>query len=129
MSADQLDSMSDRELDAEWAQAIGFRWYANTVRNCCFLKLPETEFMNAGEMRDGETLPRAHDWDRLVPRFCASADSVVPWLEKHGPEAHLHGNHIWWIRLSMRGGFVEAEAPTFARAAVLALLRSKRAKA
>lgn len=66
--------------------------------------------------------------------FATSADAVLPWLEKHGyAKAQLVSGSdqpmLWYISYPVKSGWdeVHGKAPTFARAACIALIRAKRA--
>lgn len=68
----------------------------------------------------------------LWPRYTTDANAVLPWLEKFVWDSTYgeSGQATYRIRIFRRldaepHDFGEAEAPTFARAAVLALLRSR----
>jgi hypothetical protein len=64
------------------------------------------------------------------PGFCTDANAVLPWLGKL-PEFAVDYNgrrYLVHIHRHFAEGFPFGEAPTFARAAVLALLRAKRAE-
>lgn len=71
-------------------------------------------------------------WTR--PKFCTDANSVLPWLEKHRPwgcdSEDPKMTNTWRIQVgcSVIGGDMEfARSQTFARSAVIALIRAKRA--
>lgn len=69
-----------------------------------------------------------------IPKYCTSADLVLPWLEKRymetdwigGPIRHYttaSGKQACW-RVRLPGSCAEAEAETLPRAIVIALLRA-----
>lgn len=69
-----------------------------------------------------------------LPPYATSADLILPWLEKSSSEAsHIHrekSGWIWEMKIWNENGSyfpIESQAPTFARAACLALIRAKRA--
>jgi hypothetical protein len=65
------------------------------------------------------------------PPYATSADAVLPHLDADGwgEMNHTRGNGQWRVRVKPMGvvGFAEGRAPTFARAACIALIRAKRA--
>ena len=69
-----------------------------------------------------------------VPSFATSADAVLPWLEKHGGWCHVYApfsvsRGVHYIVLLLNDGkCLNGTAPTFARAACIALIRAKRLK-
>jgi len=68
-----------------------------------------------------------------IPSFATSADAVLPWLERHGGWCHVYDQFsvsrgVHYIVLLLNDGkSLNDTAPTFARAACLALIRAKRA--
>lgn len=64
------------------------------------------------------------------PPFATSVDAVLPWLEKapHVEITHINGVWVISVHADVYVCSGQADAPTFARAACLALLRAARAK-
>ncbi len=67
-----------------------------------------------------------------VPAFCADANAVLPWLEKEHEVSKVFECGEWFVGIERsvthEGSFASATAKTLARAAVIALLRAKRAQ-
>lgn len=72
-----------------------------------------------------------------LPSYTTSADAVMPFIHQPSGWAEFlqwdqaDGRQApprWRARVMGRHGFIEGEAPTFARAACLALIRATRAK-
>ena len=66
------------------------------------------------------------------PTFATDANAVLPWLGKH-QNANSYAFGIWMIRIIISDSrpikiLAEASAPTFPRAACIALIRAKRAE-
>lgn len=111
MTPDNLDTLSDAELNECFAvEVAGWTSY------------------------DGRRLISPQPRRRIVipPDFVFDANAVLPWLEKAGnPKIHwaYFGDPEWQVSLFPNGTEVVAIAPTFARAAAIALIRAKRAEA
>jgi hypothetical protein len=73
--------------------------------------------------------------DDFVP-FATSVDAVIPFLTRMGwAEVNqwsmrdgVPAEPRWRVRFLVRGGYIEGEADTFARAACIALILAKRAE-
>ncbi len=67
---------------------------------------------------------------RRTPPFCADANAVLPWLEKCAEVSSVFEDGSWFVGIEEKPAshtsFVCASSLTFARAAVIALLRAKR---
>lgn len=115
MNTDDFSAKTDRELEELFVREIA-AWHNGDEKN--------------GEYR-GYQYDAKGNITQLglhVPCFCSSADAVMPWLERWR-YADLEWNRItesWQVSLQ-RGEFV-GRADTFARAAVIALIRAKRAE-
>lgn len=112
---DELEKLSDAALSEAFAVEV-----AGYVKSTFTNKL-------TGEHKcyrnDGVIMP----W----PKFATSADAITPFLEKQQEVSCVCENGRWFVGIddhdtSLRK-FVCATAPTFARAAALALLRAARA--
>ncbi len=66
-----------------------------------------------------------------LPNYCADANAVLPWLEKSEQPPRIHRalchklGWLWYVDLNVMAMGI---APTFPRAAVIALLTAKRAE-
>lgn len=99
---DNLDQKTDEELDQIFALEVA-RWRRN---------------LSWWVDRDGKTRDDSH--------FCASANKVLPWLEKWR-YSEIDWNRItllWTVQL--QNGECVGSAATFARAAVIAMIRGNR---
>lgn len=112
---DNLDSLPDAQLDELFAVEIcGFHYVDYTRR--CYREKP-TELLNA--LQGGFNLPP----------FCASADSVLSFLEKYGDADITYTKHCGNARyvVSVRRDSRAVDSK-LARAIVLCLLRARRAE-
>lgn len=132
MSADNLDSLPDAQLDELFAVEVA-GW-----------KIKDGPYViNTGRYQleyEGRHIDTGTDKFSVNGlKFCASADSVLPWLEK----AHSDGcnvgaglmntittGRVWNCRILDNATNTQEVgiASTFARAAVICLLRAQRAK-
>lgn len=125
MTTDDLDSKSDRELDELFAVEVG-----------CHIRPAKGHRLIA---EDGYLLILDRKGKRVskhaTPAVTTDANAVLPWLSKFIWEAQGHavgfGNtcRVWLpgtvvLEVKSHAG----SSPTFPRAAVLALLRAKRAE-
>lgn len=117
-----LTNPSDAELSKTFALTVA-GWVPYVApKNKGSLMLPYKWF-------DGAGMPQV-----TIAPFTQSADAVLPWLEKRYIETDLNGTgwsspaqHYtsppeWVVRVP--GSNAEGRAPTFPRAAVIALLRA-----
>lgn len=109
--SDELDALSDAQLSEVFAVEVA-GWTFREEHHWCFAK--------------GNDYARKGD---LV--FSTSADAVLPYLSAHcvtwrcmGYPDGSHGFILWPTSTSRD---FQSSAPTFARAACIALLRAKRA--
>jgi hypothetical protein len=109
---DNLDTLTDAQLNecfaVEVAELAGLHWSEVSERLSC---------------KDSSGLPSK------VPDFSTDANAVLPWLEKHyHADIGCAKDAGWWVLISLDGweSVVKAEAPTFARAACIALIRANR---
>lgn len=133
MSNGNLDTLTDAELSELFAVEVagfagvrsGTPWEVNdeppAVRRVGRVKLHDTS-------KEAVVME--------VPDYATSADAVLPWLENNYGEyeyagaAHFTGATgpaEWHIRVFVGNGTYVAKAPTFPRAACIALIRAKRA--
>lgn len=127
--SENLDTMSDAELNELFAVEIA-GW---TIKR----------FWPSCDMRTDTSKP-CHQWYRpdgslysSDPWFCTDANAVLPWLAKMNSASAVLRTWIatpdWCVTIKEcvgeNGERLEAQgvAPTFARAAVLALIRINRA--
>jgi hypothetical protein len=121
---DQLDGMSNAELDEIFTvEVAGF-----VPMDCMLHDVGAYRGAGSRERSDGK-------WIASHIPFCTNANAVLPWLEKHFIETewcspgqhHPRETHDNW-RIRIPGVIAgDGRARTFARAAVLALIRAKRA--
>lgn len=117
MSTDALDQMPDAELSEVFAVEV-----AGWKRNSC------------GEWSDAMGRTQYYEFDQYrpieTPKFATSADAVLPFTKGLALVAEDHGAH--WsciaVPLDWAADNVTSTAPTFARAACIALIRAKRAE-
>jgi hypothetical protein len=145
-SGDNLEQQTAGHLNELFAvEVAGFKWVKSYDGKCRFLKPDDVEFMNQGPADMSE--PVAGDYLRLVPRICTDANAVLPWLQTrcalsrlevaevypsvenraptcwHVTIVGISGGEMFWGRHHIVG-----TASTFPRAAVIALIRAKRAE-
>lgn len=136
MIADELDSLPDSALNELFAvEVAGFAWVSDHSMRKCWLLAPHSlkhpMFAAMTRSLDFDVRDRGSliDW-------CTDANAVLPWLEKYQNALPCWIAGSWQTTISKEVGEGEtfdvvalgdAEAPTFARAAVLALIRAKRA--
>lgn len=128
-AADNLDSLPDAQLDELFRREV-CGWYPEPC-NKAFWRTHHPKENDPFEGYIGKEPSHYHS--RSLPPFCASADSVLPWLEKWDWDCawnradylirifkyprHNREDAQWW-----------AAGKTFARCAVIALLRARRAE-
>lgn len=120
---DPLESLSDGELSETLAREVAGWKYAPSWKHGPGENPHMVWFDETGQWSTDD------DGYPIRPRFATSADAVMPWLEKYrawSSSRHQGGNAIVSIH-RRRGEFWEGIAPTFARAACIALIRSARA--
>ena len=125
MNTDNLDQLDDAKLSGLFAEKVA------RLKSICIKAIvnPRIEhYTYSAPTKDNPYL-------RLqIPSFATSADAVLPWLDKHGEWYHAYdpfsvGDGVHWINLRLNDGkFLNDAAPTFARAACIALIRAKRRK-
>lgn len=113
---DQLEEMQDQQLN---------ELFANHV--CSYSIM--------ASVIDGVVLCGARDTPGTgafpLPSFCTNANAVLPWLEKwHTTAEHIPDRPLPWEVLCEDDDYCYVgRAASFGRAAVLAVLRAKRAQA
>ncbi len=134
-----LDTKTDAELNALFAEEVeGYRWLGvidtaldNPRPPTSYLLPPESVYVKdppAGWITCQKPTNRFKRQDTgSVPSYCASADAVMPWLEQWSlVDAIRLPIGRWHIGINPGEEMASGEAPTFARAAVIALIRAKR---
>lgn len=126
---DELDKLSDAELSELFAVEVAGWVYVPD--GCGVQWFVPPNLPPAANLRT----------NRPVPQFSTDTNAVLPWLEKwklgaphtKGPSAYLKNDG--WSVVAYNGkeppnhANAIAVAPTFARAACIALIRAKRARA
>lgn len=124
--SDELNQLTDAQLSEVFAVEVA-GWKRGDVR-----WPPGEADETAGWIPPGEKSPRGYP---CCPSFATSADAVLPFVHKAGWAECLQWDmengkptaFRWRVRVvGRRGGYIEGEAPTFARAACIALIRAKR---
>lgn len=115
---DDLDSKTDAEISEIFAvEVAGWRDADPT----------ETREHYRSWIPPGKKPIRNCRYSERPAPFATSADAMLPWLEKHVAASMSYLPHAnpggWYASLSS----VKVVAPTFARAACIALIRAKRA--
>lgn len=109
MSTDTLDSLTDAQLSEAFAVEVAGE-HPNDIKAA-----------KAGD----------EDWHRECPLpFATSADAVLPFTETQAYFGAAHTCDGWNITVGDKNVFrqnISVHAPTFARAACIALIRAKRA--
>jgi len=125
VNTDNLDKLTDAELSGLFAKKVA-RLKNISVKAIANPRIEHYTY-SAAPTKDNPHL-------RLpVPSFATSADAVLPWLNKHGGWCHVYApfsvsRGVHYIVLLLNDGkSLNVTAPTFARAACLALIRAKRA--
>lgn len=116
--SDDLDTKTDAQLDELFAVEVA-GWHRQEER---WPSQPYTRW--TWRDKPGGDI-RACDL-----RFTTDANAVLPWLEKHGWKGTSDGQRAAVVVLAgpdQQVHEVRGIAPTFARAAVIALIRAKRA--
>lgn len=121
MNTDNLDQPPDAELSEVFAvEVAGYKRFLDPA--CGFI------------WKDAEgavVIPRVRQ------RFATSADAVLPYIDALGwaevnqwnqRDGKPTNERAWRVRVMARGSYIEGTAPTFARAACIALLRATRAE-
>lgn len=127
MSADNLDALSDAALDEIFAVEVAGWTNIDTYlgRN----PLPFTRSFRGGT-DDGLTEGEDTLWHEIkrLPNFTTDANAVLPWLEKQEWSLYFDQGEMnpYILTIEYPEKLKAVEAPTFARAAVLALIRAKR---
>lgn len=125
MNPDDLDAKTDAELNELFLREVA-GWFPEP-NNKSFWR---THWPRDNDNFKGYQGPEpSHFHNVMLPRPCTDANAVLPWLEKEKRwEINYFGDAQWKEKAycaEVRG--FRVLAPTFARAAVLALLRAKRA--
>ncbi len=107
---DNLDTLSDAQLNDAFAVEV------------------MTLLCTEGHWHSKPVFPGAAVTHHRIHMLCADANAVLPWLEKHGHAGAEFRGGSWFVFLWSMADVPQATAPTFARAAVIALLRAKRAQ-
>lgn len=126
--SDDLDSKTDRELDELFATTVAGWGIVPTENGQLY------GYKNNAISYDVAAMP-----PQAIPEFTTSADDVLPWLENHRWKAPCEETTVtifrdsgkWTVILpaaSWNDSGFSGTAPTFAKAACLALLRAKRAE-
>lgn len=130
MSTAQLSDLTNAELSEVFAvEVVGWKRHDDPA---CMAKKQKFTMPEKWAMRPDGELAFNHD----MHRFADSADAVMPyitekawaesiqWMDGCVPKTVIR----WRVRVMVRGSFVDGIAPTFARAAVIALIAAKRAE-
>lgn len=116
---DDLDKKTDDHLNALFSEEVA------GIRPICHCG----DYVDTHGHNSGHSPVVMKDADE--PNWCSDANAVLPWLEKFGwmgTSGAKEGAAVKVLAGPQPHVFeVRANAPTFARAAVLALLRAKRA--
>lgn len=123
--SDELESKTDAELNELFAvEVAGWRWHT----------FPNGALPSVKHWKDADD---KYTSIHTAGNVCTDANAVLPWLEKHPNAVLVLVDGAWHCDLNCEEGAGEtfnivtvasSEAKTFARAAVLALIRAKRAK-
>lgn len=117
MNTDTLDQATDAELNELFAVEV-----AETMERID----PQHGEARAYAMKRTGAY-RSCEWRDHFTDFATDANAVLPWLEKCGPwKADQSPPDGVWVSVD-RPAFAQAYADTFARAAVIALIRARRA--
>lgn len=119
MSTDNLDSLPDAQLDEAFIREVcGWEWSEGSTT---------TMFPACWYNEHGNPVSP-------TPKFCGSVDAVLPWLEKYEGfwlaknDVDEPGNIGVCLTMHHPPRKTYAIAPTFAKAAVICLLRARRAE-
>lgn len=123
MNTDNLDQLSDAALSEAFAvECAG-------LKNVCFESIGYVPVLVA----DRQWADPYQGFD-LVPPFATSADAVLPFLSANGawgsdynPTSKCRVSVYQWQDDKTKMEWHHGHAPTFARAACIALIRAKRA--
>ncbi len=136
---DGLDAKSDSELSVLFAhEIVGFKWIGNPDSRTSHLVRPDFKYNAANWITSQSPTERfKKQVTSAVPDVCTDANAVLPWLEKllSWRITGASGAGVGWIvevdftPVSENAAMHSlGRAPTFARAAVIALLRAKRSR-
>lgn len=124
----KLTNPTDDELNRAFAEYVAgwVRVPQESTEGCIAWTNPNNPYAQNRVWFDGRqySCHGAHDgW----PSFCTSADAVLPWLEKEGCALNVYshpGKGYYTIVLCAPTGDIKSSGKTFARSAVIALLRA-----
>jgi len=115
MNTDQLDGLTDAEISEPFAvEYLGWRFKENSE-----------------ELRPNAWIdPQGHAYynEPYYPPFATSSDAVLPYATPRFGCGKMEGGGWMASAHTASGDILTAKAPTFARAACIALLRAKRAE-
>jgi hypothetical protein len=149
MTPDNLDTLSDAEINecfavevAGWTPWLEKRGdYTHYIWQKAGDKLPWMNYRDGEKYRQNYTKAGKFDSmkhvDHLRLVFSTDSNAVLPWLEKWPIASATRLDRGWSVTLLTESGEGEtynthdagdAEAPTFARAACIALIRAHRSQ-
>ncbi len=126
--SDDLDNKSDAELNELFAVEVA-GWQVGNHGLFWDSDNREAHIIKGGLLHQKRTAMGLPSEPQFCVDFCTDANAVLLWLEKGAWNLWFEGKQ--WYRVTVEVGLVgeyDGHAPTFARAAVLALIRGARAK-